>query len=266
MTNTGAEFEDEDVANAYVHRPDYPSAVHARLLDLAPDRAHLLDLGCGPGKLARALAPHFRQVLAVDPSAAMLRVGQQLDAGANPNIAWTRAFAEDLDLEDASVGLAIAGASLHWMDPARLFPKLARALAPGARLAIVGGDEPADAPWIDAYRAAIQGWVARLGGTWNDPDHRHRLTRHEPWFAEQGRETFTARVRQPVATLIEGEHSRATWARSKMGGLADRFDADLRALLDPWALDGAVEFDVTTKVIWGRAQETPQGLRNAVCA
>jgi SAM-dependent methyltransferase len=251
MTNTGAEFEDEDVAAAYVHRPDYPAALHARLLEIAPGRARLADLGCGPGKLARALAPHFDEVLAVDPSAAMLRLGQALDVGRQPNIRWLRGRAEDVDL-DAPIDLVVAGASLHWMDPARLFPKLARAMTCDAVLALVDGDAPTAAPWIDAYQSVIVGWVERLGDTWNGPAHRERMARHDPWFDVLGREAFTVEVRQPLETLIACQHSRATWARSKMGPLADAFDADLRAALTPWAGDGAMTFEMRVTLVWGR--------------
>src|SRR5437868_15106481 len=95
-----AEFEDEDVVASYVHRPPYPEALIVRLLALMPQRGRVLDLGCGPGKLARALAPHVAGVVAVDPSAAMLRLAQAEDAGRSRNIAWTHARAEDLDLAD----------------------------------------------------------------------------------------------------------------------------------------------------------------------
>src|SRR5437879_9032562 len=103
-----AEFEDGDVVAAYVHRPPYPDALHARLLELTPTKGCVLDLGCGPGKLARALAQHVDQVIAVDPSAAMLDLARKLDAGRNPNIAWTHARAENLALA-APIHLAVAG-------------------------------------------------------------------------------------------------------------------------------------------------------------
>ena len=243
MAITGAEFKDEDVASAYIDRPDYPAALHQRLLDLTHGRTRVLDLGCGPGKLARSLAPHFTEVLAVDPSAAMLRVGRELDAGAHPHIEWVNARAEDLSLEHASIDLAVAGASLHWMNPAVLFPKLAPALAPGAVLAVVDGDAPTAAPWLDAYQAVIVAWVERSGDTWNGVAHRERMSRHEQWFDVQGRETFTLQARQ---------HSRATWARSKMGVSADAFDADLRATLAAWSDNGQLTFEVRSTLIWGR--------------
>lgn len=161
---TGAEFQDEDVVAAYVHRPDYPQSLCDRLLGLMPRAGRVLDLGCGPGKLARALAARVDEVLAVDPSPAMLRLARTLDAGAHRNIRWSEAFAEDLTLADATLELAVAGASIHWMDPTRVFPKLARALAPGASVAIVEGDAPSSAPWRAAYLQVIVGWVERLGG------------------------------------------------------------------------------------------------------
>lgn len=67
----------------------------------------------------------------------------------------------------------------------------------------------------------------------------------------QGRETFTATVRQPVEQLIACEHSRATWARARMGGLAEAFDSDLRAVLTPWAEHCGVTFEMETRLVWG---------------
>jgi SAM-dependent methyltransferase len=183
----------------------------------------------------------------------MLRLGQALDAGAYRNVRWLQARAEDAEL-DAPVDLVTAGASLHWMDAAELFPKLARIMTPDAILALIDGDAPTDAPWIDAYQAVIVGWVERLGDTWNSPAHRERMNRHGPWFDVQGRETFTACVRQPLETLIACQHSRATWARSKMGTLADAFDADLRAALAPWTEYGVMTFEMRSTLAWGKAR------------
>ncbi|HWA62477.1 MAG TPA: hypothetical protein VG939_13935 [Caulobacteraceae bacterium] len=55
--------------------------------------------------------------------------------------------------------------------------------------------------------------------------------------------------------LIDGEHSRATWARARMGPeLAAAFDADLREVLGA----AEVEFRVETRLLWGRARAAPR--------
>ena len=119
-------------------------------------------------------------------------------------------------------------------------------------MAIISGDGPAQSPWIESWQATIVEWVGHMGGTWNDAAHQSRTTAHEPWFETIGTETFTASVVQSVEDLIDAEHSRAMWARSKMGTRADEFDADLRTVLAPYANDGKVEFGVRSSLKWGR--------------
>ena len=118
-------FASEDVAVSYHGRQPYPAALYETLLAMVPRRQRALDLGTGPGKIARVLADHFGEVVAVDPSAPMLAVGRADDAGRHPNITWVHGRAEDY--EDAErFELVTAGASVHWFDLEALFPKLAR--------------------------------------------------------------------------------------------------------------------------------------------
>jgi len=96
-------------------------------------------------------------------------------------------------------------------------------------------------------------WIEKDGRGWNDQAHRAFASAHLPWLEVAGTQTFSAEVRQPLDQLIEGEHSRATWARARMGRDAARaFDADLRAALAPHAKDGAVAYRTRTVLTWGR--------------
>ena len=246
------EFSDQGVVTAYAHTPDYPPALYDALLHLMPSRSRAMDLGTGPGKIARALAPHVGEVLAVDPSAAMLSLAAALDAGAHPNIRWINAPAEDLSLEAGSLDLAVAGGAIHWMDASVIFPKLAPALVPDGLVAIVDGDGPTSAPWLDAHREVLRNWVGRLGGVWNGPEHRSLMGAYRPWLEVKGEATFVAEVRQSLDDFIECEHSRATWSRARMGDLATPFDGHLRTALQPWTSDGVLTFGVVTKLTYGR--------------
>ena len=110
----GQRFSARSVAEFYRFRPPYSEEVFSILHDLRCNQTPVvLDAGCGPGKIARVLAPMVERVDAVDPSASMLDVGRSLPNGAQPNIQWVRGTIEEAPL-CPPYGLAVAGASFHW--------------------------------------------------------------------------------------------------------------------------------------------------------
>jgi SAM-dependent methyltransferase len=247
----GIEFTDADVVRSYANRAPYPPGVFQRIRELSPARGRALDLGCGPGKLAIGLADDFAEVVGVDPSAGMIAIARA--AGARrPNIQWVLSTMEDAPLQ-GRFDIATAGASIHWMEPSIVFPKLARLLQPAGRVVILDGDAPTEADWFDLYRGVIIRWVERLGGRWNSPEFLAVARRHESWIDIEGRESFRTDCRMRLDALIDGEHSRATWARAKIGrSAAAQFDADLAAALAPHGDDGWLEFRSRTELVWGR--------------
>jgi SAM-dependent methyltransferase len=261
----GAIFADEDVAASYHGRAPYAPALFATLLAKVPGRGRALDLGCGPGKVARVLAEHFAEVVAVDPSAAMLAVGKADDAGAHSNIAWTRVRAEDYG-DDARFDVATAGGSIHWFDPAVLFPKLARwtdvfAILDDAPIY----PHPAPPCGMDAWIAFVNRWLPRIGrpaavAPDDEPPLPSRVLPHERWMDVSGRERFRFRYRQSVEAFIAGNHSRVTWNRPQMGAaLADAFDQELDAIMRPFAVDGVLELDAASELTWGAPKAAPRG-------
>ena len=77
----GQSFENADLVDYYRFRPAYPPEITSQLIALSPRRNCALDLGCGTGKMARSLSSAFGSVVAVDASAAMLAVAQELTEG-----------------------------------------------------------------------------------------------------------------------------------------------------------------------------------------
>src|SRR5215472_9390727 len=63
--------------------------------ELAFDKRTVLDLGCGTGRLAAALAPD-REVFGVDPAAAMLTTARQREGGSG--VTWIEADARSVRL------------------------------------------------------------------------------------------------------------------------------------------------------------------------
>ena len=110
MKSRAASFDDADVARCYAYRPPYAPALYELLLYLVPRKHMLVDLGCGPGKIAAALADRFDDVVAIDPAAAMIDTARALHA--HPNIAWRQGSAEDAELPGI-IDLVTAGTSMY---------------------------------------------------------------------------------------------------------------------------------------------------------
>jgi SAM-dependent methyltransferase len=249
----GNAFDDADVAKAYDFRPPYAPAMYDVLLGLVPRRRAMIDLGCGPGKIAAALADKFESVVGVDASGPMIARAAELYP--LPNVRWMHAPAEDVPLPDP-LDLATAGASIHWMKHDVLFPKLA---ARGALVAIVSGDGPPAPPWQEDEARFLTKWLARIGLTYDRTRFVADGRKYEAWMDVTGRREFRFSFRQSVADYVECQHSRATFTRARMGEeIAAAFDAELTTVLASYARGGMIEYELVTDLTWGTARETAQ--------
>ncbi|HXW85072.1 MAG TPA: class I SAM-dependent methyltransferase [Candidatus Binataceae bacterium] len=257
----GAAFDDEDVARCYLQRPPYPPELYEFLLSIVAARGRALDLGCGPGKIARELARHFALVDAVDPSAPMLKLGKRLEADRHSNINWIEATAEAAAL-DGRYDLITAGASVHWMRHEAVFPKIAAHLAAGGVVAIMDGDGAHEPPWSAAWREFMIKWLAVMDRrTYDKPGFDAALHAFERWMDVGGRRSFTFEFAQSVQGFVECQHSRATWTHARMGlERAATYDRELRALLLPHASDGVLRYQVSLRLTWGTARTSPREL------
>jgi SAM-dependent methyltransferase len=116
----------------------------------------VLDLGAGTGKLTRGVLALGREVVAVDPDAAMLaRLTSEL-----PGVRAEVGTAEDIPLPDASVGAVVLGQAWHWVDVPRASREVARVLAPGGVLGLTWNVRDEREPWVAALTGAMHGSVA----------------------------------------------------------------------------------------------------------
>jgi len=103
----------------------------------------LLDVGCGPGTSARALAEQFAHVIGIDPSEGMMDAARSLGGVSSTGeaIRFELATAEDLGstlsppIADGSVDLITAATAAHWFDMQHFWPSAARVLKPGGTVA-----------------------------------------------------------------------------------------------------------------------------------
>jgi SAM-dependent methyltransferase len=145
------------------------SATLDDLVALAAPRAgeRWLEAACGPGLIARRLAPAVGSVLGVDATPAMIEVARREAAGLE-NAEFAVGDATALELPDGSFDGAIARFTIHHVPvPARLVDELARVVRPGGH--VVLADHVVD----DDARAA--GWAQEIERL-RDPSHWACLT------------------------------------------------------------------------------------------
>jgi len=160
QTNASVRGQFGAVAAAYaasgVHSsgPDLRALVEAAALT---GTERVLDMGCGAGHTALAVAPLAARVAAVDLTPQMIGVAEALAAerGAT-NVTFRLADVTALPFEDASFDVVTCRFSAHhYADPARAVREAARVLRPGGRFLLVDTIAPED-PALDTFYQAAE--------------------------------------------------------------------------------------------------------------
>lgn len=244
-------FTDPSIIAAYRYRPPYPDALIDRVVSLITDEPRaVLDVGCGPGNVARLLLPHVARVDAVDVSPGMIALGKTLPGGDDPRLQWFVGKAEDAPLHPP-YALVTAGASLHWMDWVVALPRFHDALTPNGLLAIVGVDEANDEPWTPAIRAIIPRYST-------NPDFQPldligELERRGLFEKRGEYTTEPLPLARSVSDFIEWFHSMSSFSRDLMTPESvAAFDAELRDTVTPSMHDGLLDTHIVGRVTWGR--------------
>ena len=124
-------------------------------------QGRLLDVGCGPGPVALALAPVFDAVVGVDPDPAMLdEAARHAAARGVATVTWVCMRAEDLPAALGPFRVAAFGQSFHWMQREQVAATVFAMLEPGGAFLHVNQEPshglPADAGLPPPYARITQ--------------------------------------------------------------------------------------------------------------
>jgi SAM-dependent methyltransferase len=135
--------------------------VHSFVLPEGDERA--IDVGCGAGALALALAPLVREVVGVDQVPELLELARER---APANAEFVEGDATSLAFEDASFDLAGTLRTLHHVRrPELVLAELARVARPGGRVLVIdqlAPIDPLEAYPVDRFERARDPGHARL--------------------------------------------------------------------------------------------------------
>jgi SAM-dependent methyltransferase len=245
-----AQFKDQSIVDAYQHRPDYPDEVFAILLSLITDQPRtVLDVGCGPGDLARFLAPKVERLDAVDFSRAMVARGQTFEGGDHPRLNWICGRVEEVALQPP-YALITAGECLHWMDWEVVFPLFQRILTPHGYLALAGRLVQ-HTPWAQEELTLIKRFSTNL--IFQPYEIEEELTKRGLFHKLGEKETQPVAFSQTVEAYIESIHSRNGFSRERMSAdAANAFDEEMRKVLTSFQRDGMLTLSIAGRVMWGQ--------------
>jgi len=169
----------------------------------------VLDVACGPGAFALALAPRVRFAWGVDLTPEMLRRARGYQAEKQiQNAAFVRGDAEQLPFREGTFDLVSSQCSFHHMPkPQLVLQEMVRVAKPEGRLVII---DPL-APESDS-KYEIFNRIERL----RDPSHTStlRLTDFLKLFDEAGLETLRQSLRRRPRSfdnwMLRGGHAPGT--------------------------------------------------------
>jgi demethylmenaquinone methyltransferase/2-methoxy-6-polyprenyl-1,4-benzoquinol methylase len=130
-----------------------------------PEPGHrALDVCCGTGDLARALARRGARVVGLDFSVAMLRAARAKADQAGMTLPWVCGDAQQLPFPDNSFEIVTVGYGLRnlavWETGLR---EMARVAKPGGRVVVLDFGKPQSALWRGLYFAYLKLLVPVLG-------------------------------------------------------------------------------------------------------
>lgn len=219
----------DSVARAYAaNRPGYPPEAVAWLTGEPPRR--VLELGSGTGKLTTQLAASGHQVVATDPSPAMLAELRKDQRSVHLLVAR----AEHIPLRTSSVELVISAQAFHWFDPQRALPEIARVLRPGGVLSLVWNTADFKVPWVRKVMSLIEA----PGDMPEDPleaselftTQDQRIFRHWQRF---DRESLLGFVASSSYAAVMTPDERAALL-GKVGDIYDSYGRGAQGMLMPW--------------------------------
>jgi SAM-dependent methyltransferase len=238
-------------------RPPYPAVLLDDLRARVPLRrtGRLLDLACGTGQIAFALASDVAEVWAVDQEAGSIEFGtRKAERLGVSTIRWLAGAAEEVVL-DGAFDLVAIGNAFHRLDRDAVARRVVPHLTERGCVALVWSGSPwrGDRPWQRALHDTLERWQDAVGARDRVPEGWEQAIDRDPHaavlqragLAYEGLFEYAVVERWSIETLIGFAYSTSFLNRTVLEHQAAAFEGDLRRQLTVCCPDGVFEQDLT---------------------
>jgi SAM-dependent methyltransferase len=235
------------LADIYIAgRPTYPRLLARRVADLVglDGSQDVLDLGTGPGFLARDFRPFARSVTGIDPEPEMLRVAAAESERFGLDITFLRGSSNTLSPSLGTFRLVTIGRAFHWMDRSATLESLERLIDAHGAVALFQESYPnvPENEWFTTFDSIVDRYAT------HDPAKEQTATAktHEAVllhsaFSHLERMSVLEVRKTPVDRIVDRALSFARAWYSEGGPRPDALAQEVRAGIAPFARDGAIE-------------------------
>jgi SAM-dependent methyltransferase len=240
-------------------RPAYAASLFphiARLCGLGHSH-RVMDLGCGPGQIAVALAPFAGEVVGLDPEPEMLAIAAETASRAGVPVQFRQGSSYDLGPDFGRFHLVAMGRSFHWMDRVETLRRFDAMIDPGGAVVLLHDDHPKvpDNRWVKPYRELIE--------RYSEDDAGRRIRKSPDWlnhtavlldspFSRLEEVAVIERRHIPADMLVHRALSMSSTAPGRIGGNADALIAEIEVLMSEFVADGMVAEVVTSSALIAR--------------
>ena len=258
------------------YRVPYPQALLSDLVERAgvTRGGRLLDLACGPGRVALALVWSFREVWAIDLEGEMIEVGQkEVTRRGVSTIKWMVGKAEELQAPPASFELITIGEAFHRLDQQLVAKQTLQWLQPGCCLASLGsyGVMEGKEPWQRIVADIVRRWTSRASPSGDSsaqpkpgsgPEH-YELVLRDAGFEDVASYSFVERHDWTIEAVIGNLYSTSFCSKHVLGENSEAFEADLKAAL--LAHDPSGTYRETMRFGYTIGRKPRSNLQCAIC-
>lgn len=221
------------------YRPPHPPLFLDQLARTTPE-GMILDLGCGPGSIALALAERGRDVIAIDASHEMIDAARVAAGGRRlaGNVEWRVGDAHALSGLPPLAGITI-GDAFHWFDRAEILRQADGLIVPGGFVAVImsftaGTPKPWWYPLVDHVIQRHLGPTRYAGPhtLYREPEGGdHEAVLRASTFDRLAVTRTDLRIRMDLERVLGNQYTQAFTSPPVLGDRFDAFDQDLRTLL-----------------------------------